>query len=167
MASTAPPEASRLEPALKPNQPTHSNEPPIMFSTSEWGGISSLPKPMRLPSSKAATMPAIPELICTTVPPAKSIAPHWKMRPESALTSSSLAWAAVLAAPAAAAASALAAASIASGPAQYQTMWAIGKYTMMTHSGRNSAIAENFMRSTRAPTISAGVIAANVIWKQM
>ena len=31
----------------------------------------------------------------------------------------------------------------------------------------NSATAENFMRSANAPTISAGVIAAKVIWKQM
>ena len=98
-----------------------------MFMVSEWGGISSLPKPMRLPSSSAPTRPAMPALMCTTVPPAKSIAPHWKIRPASALTSSSLACAAVLAAPSAAAASALAAASIASGPAQYQTMWAIGQ----------------------------------------
>ena len=52
-----------------------------MFRVSEWGGISSLPKPMRLPSSSAPTRPAMPELMCTTVPPAKSIAPHWKIRP--------------------------------------------------------------------------------------
>jgi len=67
----------------------------------------------------------------------------------------------------AAAASTLAAASIASGPAQYQTIWATGQYTTISHSGRNSAMAENFMRSTSDPTISAGVIAAKVIWKQM
>jgi hypothetical protein len=49
------------------------------------------------------------------------------MRPLSALTASSLAWAAFLAASSVAAASTLAAASIASGPAQYHTMWAIGQ----------------------------------------
>ena len=43
MASAAPPLASRLEPALKPNQPTHSSEAPIMVMVSECGGISSLP----------------------------------------------------------------------------------------------------------------------------
>ena len=37
----------------------------------------------------------------------------------------------------------------------------------ISHSGMNSATAENFMRSAKAPTISAGVIAAKVIWKQM
>ena len=30
----------------------------------------------------------------------------------------------------------------------------------------NSATAANFMRSAKAPTMSAGVIAAKVIWKQ-
>ena len=54
IASGAPPIASRLEPALKPNQPTHSSEAPIMVMTSEWGGISSLPKPMRLPTHERA-----------------------------------------------------------------------------------------------------------------
>ena len=43
MASGAPPVASRLEPALKPNQPTHSSEAPIKVITIECGGISSLP----------------------------------------------------------------------------------------------------------------------------
>ena len=32
---------SRLEPALKPNQPTHSSEAPIMVMVSECGGIGS------------------------------------------------------------------------------------------------------------------------------
>jgi hypothetical protein len=34
-------------------------------------------------------------------------------------------------------------------------------------SGMNKATAENFMRSAKAPTIRDGVIAPNVIWKQM
>ena len=127
MASGAPPVASRLEPALKPNQPTHSSEAPIMVMTSECGGISSLPKPMRLPTQSAPTRPAMPELMCTTVPPAKSMAPLRNTKPPSAMTSSSLACATFLAASSPAAARALAAASIASGPAQYQTMCAIGK----------------------------------------
>ena len=69
----------------------------------------------------------MPALMCTTVPPAKSIAPFLKIQPASALTSSSLACAAVFAAASPAAASALTASEIASGPAQYQTMCAIGK----------------------------------------
>jgi len=43
IASAAPPLASRLEPALNPNQPTHSSEAPIMVITIEWGAITSLP----------------------------------------------------------------------------------------------------------------------------
>ena len=68
----------------------------------------------------------MPELMCTTVPPAKSRAPHEKMSPASAVTASSFACAAALASPLASA-TALAASARASGPAQYQTMWAIGK----------------------------------------
>ena len=36
----------------------------------------------------------------------------------------------------------------------------------VTHRTMNSTRAENFMRSAKAPTISAGVIMAKVIWKQ-
>ena len=49
-ARVAPEVASRLEPALKPNQPTHSIEAPTMVSVSECGGMGSLPRPIRLPS---------------------------------------------------------------------------------------------------------------------
>src|ERR1700733_6660698 len=34
--------AVTAEPALKPNQPTHSSEAPIMVSTRLWGGVGSL-----------------------------------------------------------------------------------------------------------------------------
>src|SRR5215218_4543647 len=65
------------------------------------------------------------------------------MRPASAVASSSLACAAVLAASSVAAASARAASAKASGPAQYQTMWAIGKYTNVTHRATNSIKADD------------------------
>ena len=42
-ASAATPLASRLEPALKPNQPTHSSEAPIIVSVRLCGAIASLP----------------------------------------------------------------------------------------------------------------------------
>ena len=126
MASAAVPLASSAEPALKPNQPTHSSAAPIRVMVSECGGIASLPKPTRLPTMRAPISPAMPELMCTTVPPAKSSAPHWKARPALAVTASMAACAAALASPDAAA-SALAAATVAAGPAQYQTMCAIGK----------------------------------------
>src|SRR3954468_4286499 len=38
-ATAVTPLASRLDPALKPNQPTHSSEAPIMVMVSECGGI--------------------------------------------------------------------------------------------------------------------------------
>ena len=38
-ASAVVPLASRFDPALKPNQPTHSSEAPIMVMVSECGGI--------------------------------------------------------------------------------------------------------------------------------
>ena len=43
MASVAPPFASRFEPTLKPNQPTHSMDAPIMVITMECGAMFSLP----------------------------------------------------------------------------------------------------------------------------
>ena len=43
IASAAPPLASRFEPALKPNQPTHSSAAPTIDSVSECGAMISLP----------------------------------------------------------------------------------------------------------------------------
>src|SRR5579871_2774822 len=74
-ATTAEPAASRFDPALKPNQPNHKRQAPMKLITSECGAITSRPKPMRLPTIKQPTKPAMPELMCTTEPPAKSMAP--------------------------------------------------------------------------------------------
>src|SRR5262249_39068067 len=60
--------AVTAEPALKPNQPTHSNEAPMKVSTILCPG----PLSLRLPRQIAHIRPATPALICTTVPPAKS-----------------------------------------------------------------------------------------------
>src|SRR5262249_42161886 len=60
--------AVTAEPALNPNQPTHSSEAPMKVSTMLCGGPTSL----RLPRQIAHIRPATPALICTTVPPAKS-----------------------------------------------------------------------------------------------
>src|SRR5262245_56444310 len=60
--------ADPAEPALKPNQPTHSSEAPMNVSTTLCAG----PVFLRLPSIRAHISPAMPELTCTTVPPAKS-----------------------------------------------------------------------------------------------
>src|SRR5215469_379336 len=59
-------------PALNPNQPTQSRPVPMSESTTLCGIISSWPKPERFPSRIAQTNAETPELICTTVPPAKS-----------------------------------------------------------------------------------------------
>ena len=60
--------AVTAEPALKPNQPTHSSEAPMKVSTMLCGG----PMSLRLPRQIAHIRPATPALMCTTVPPAKS-----------------------------------------------------------------------------------------------
>src|SRR4051812_39319963 len=73
-AFAATPSAATAEPALKPYQPTHSIPVPTMQSTMLCGGIGSLPNPRRLPRIMQRISADQPELMCTTVPPAKSIA---------------------------------------------------------------------------------------------
>jgi len=68
IAIPARPSAATAEPALKPNQPTHRSE-------------ESLLNPTRLPRASAQASAAIPELMCTTVPPAKSSTPAWAPQP--------------------------------------------------------------------------------------
>ncbi|MNR67617.1 hypothetical protein D3C85_1917150 [compost metagenome] len=50
-ARPATPLAAPADPALKPNQPTHSREAPTMLSVRLCGAMDSLPKPRRLPST--------------------------------------------------------------------------------------------------------------------
>src|SRR5215471_5303673 len=64
--------ALRALPALNPNQPTHKRQAPITLSTMLWGRMDSCGKPKRLPKYRAHTNADTPELMCTTVPPAKS-----------------------------------------------------------------------------------------------
>src|SRR5580658_7768057 len=71
-AMPARPSEATAEPALKPNQPTHSSDAPTTVRVRLYGAIDSLPSPWRLPSISALARPAIPALMCTTVPPAKS-----------------------------------------------------------------------------------------------
>src|SRR5260221_8046836 len=66
--------AAQALPALKPYQPTQSREAPMKVRTVLWGAKWVLPQPIRLPRIRASTRPEYPEGICTTVPPAKSIA---------------------------------------------------------------------------------------------
>ena len=59
---------------MKPNQPNHSRPAPIIISGRLCGRIGSRCQPTRLPSTRASARPAAPALMCTAVPPAKSIA---------------------------------------------------------------------------------------------
>ena len=63
MAMPAAPLEATAEPALKPNQPTHSSEAPIMVSTRLCGAMFSWPRPLRLPSTSAHIRPATPALM--------------------------------------------------------------------------------------------------------
>src|SRR5947209_14075671 len=71
-ALVARPEAATALPALNPNQPTHSKHAPMRLSTRLWGFMGSLGKPTRLPKYSAHTSALTPDVMWTTVPPAKS-----------------------------------------------------------------------------------------------
>src|SRR5271168_4824448 len=66
--------AAQALPALKPYQPTQSKLAPMKVSTVLCGAKWVLPKPERRPKIKASVKPDQPEDMCTTVPPAKSMA---------------------------------------------------------------------------------------------
>src|SRR5580692_2658237 len=71
-ALVASPFDARALPALNPNQPTHSKHAPIKLCTRLCGGIGCLGYPTRLRKYNAQTSAETPEVMCTTVPPAKS-----------------------------------------------------------------------------------------------
>ena len=73
-ALAATPSAATALPALKPYQPTHSMPVPTMVSVRLCGRKARWPKPLRLPRIRQSTSADQPEDMCTTVPPAKSIA---------------------------------------------------------------------------------------------
>src|SRR5216684_6320722 len=78
--------AATALPALKPNQPNQSRQAPSTVIVASCGSTFSLPKPSRLPSTSAATRAETPELIWTTVPPAKSSAPRLCSQPPAPQT---------------------------------------------------------------------------------
>ena len=59
-------------PALNPNQPNQSIEAPKTTFGTLCGSIGTLPYPNLLPRTKAAASAENPDVMCTTVPPAKS-----------------------------------------------------------------------------------------------
>src|SRR5665213_3520342 len=73
-ALAAMPSAPTALPALKPYQPTQSMPVPTMHNTMLCGAKFSLPQPRRLPRMRHSTKADQPEVMWTTVPPAKSIA---------------------------------------------------------------------------------------------
>ena len=79
-ALAARPPALSAEPALKPNQPNHSSPAPsTVIGTS--CGVNGSPLAVRLPISRATIRADTPELMWTTVPPAKSSAPSLYSQP--------------------------------------------------------------------------------------
>ena len=71
-ACSATPSTASAEPALKPYQPVQSIPVPNTQSTMLWGGITRFPKPTRGPTSTQSKSADQPEVMCTTIPPAKS-----------------------------------------------------------------------------------------------
>ena len=76
----SPPAVSAL-PALKPNHPNHRRAAPSTVMVLSCGSNFACPKPRRRPSTSAATSADTPELMWTTVPPAKSSAPRLCSQP--------------------------------------------------------------------------------------
>src|SRR5215469_2112618 len=75
-------EAASALPALNPNQPTHSRHAPITLITTLCGLMGVVGKPTRFPRYNAQTSADTPDVMCTTVPPAKS--KHGTLPPEKA-----------------------------------------------------------------------------------
>src|SRR5437763_9708932 len=73
-ALAAIPSAPSALPALNPYQPTQSIPAPTMQSTMLCGAMISFRNPSRGPSNAQRTSADQPDDMCTTVPPAKSIA---------------------------------------------------------------------------------------------
>ena len=73
-AWAATPSAARAEPALKPYQPTQRMPVPTAQRTMLCGVMAFLPKPRRGPRMMQSSRADQPEVMWTTVPPAKSMA---------------------------------------------------------------------------------------------
>src|SRR5512145_1837328 len=73
--------AARALPALKPNHPNQRMAAPSTVIGRLWGAMFSVPNPFRLPTTSAAARAPAPDVIWTTVPPAKSSAPRFRIHP--------------------------------------------------------------------------------------
>src|ERR1700759_1216310 len=125
------------EPALNPYQPNHSRPAPSITNGTLCGRNSVVGQPWRLPRTRGSPRPAVPELIWTAVPPAKSIAFSLLaiQPPCSAVT-----------------------------PSKAKTQCATGKATIVAHSTAKTSQELNFSRSETAPEINATVMIANISW---
>ncbi|SLH44993.1 Uncharacterised protein [Mycobacteroides abscessus subsp. abscessus] len=129
--------AASAEPPLKPNQPKNRMPEPSMVS-GRLCGRGGFGKVLRLPSTSTSASAAMPALMCTAVPPAKSTAFRvLAIQPP---------------------------ATAPSAESKANTQCATGKYTSAAHTPANSIHAPNFIRSATAPEISATVMAANSNW---
>ena len=127
IASAAAPFASRFEPALKPNQPTHSSEAPIIVMVRECGAMQLLAVADALADHERADQTGDARIDVhdgaageVDRAPLEDLAGVGQDLVELGLRGG-------LGGLVGRGGDALAAASTASGPAQYQTMWAIGK----------------------------------------
>src|SRR5262245_22789640 len=73
--------AASALPALKPNHPNQSRPAPSSTNGTLCGSSDDDGYSCRLPTTIALTSAAMPALTCTTVPPAKSSAPHLASQP--------------------------------------------------------------------------------------
>src|SRR6201999_524527 len=136
MAAEVP--AASAEPPLNAYQPAQSRPAPSSVSGTLCG-LRNLPNPSDLPSTIATASAAAPELMCTAVPPAKSIALSLlAIQPPLA--------------------------SGVTTPSNANTQCATGKYTRIAHAVAKVIHAPNFIRSAAAPEISATVIASKSAW---
>src|SRR6476659_3068614 len=130
--------AANADPPLKAYQPAQSRPAPSSVSGTLCG-LRSLPQPADLPSTIATASAAAPALMCTAVPPAKSMACSLlAIQPPTAFSVTT--------------------------PSKAKTQCATGKYTRTAQAAAKTIHAPNFIRSAAAPEISATVIAANSAW---
>src|SRR5881396_2306615 len=80
-ACAATPFAASADPALNPNQPNHSRPVPSATKATLCGSVFSFGANLRAPTTYTDARAANPALVCTTIPPAKSSAPHLARNP--------------------------------------------------------------------------------------
>ncbi len=80
-ACAATPFAARADPPLNPNQPNQSRPVPSATKAMLWAMLRSPGPNLRAPTTQTEARAAMPALTWTTIPPAKSRAPHSARKP--------------------------------------------------------------------------------------